>query len=93
MNVKHVPGEDRGDIILYAISTCGWCRKTKELLKSLGVEYRYIDIDLLQGEEKDRVMEELKKHNPMCTAPTVVVNNKECIIGFDEEKIRKVLGR
>lgn len=91
MVIKHVPGENRGDVILYAISTCGWCRKVKELLNSLGVEYRYIDIDLLQGEEKDKAMDELKKHNPMCTAPTIVVNNKECIIGFDEEKIKKVL--
>lgn len=93
MVIKHVPGENRGDIILYAISTCGWCRKTKELLNSLGLEYRYIDIDLLQGEEKEKAMDELRKHNPMCTAPTIVVNNKECIIGFDEEKIKKVLSK
>lgn len=32
MSVKHVPGEDRGKIALYALSTCGWCAKTKELL-------------------------------------------------------------
>jgi len=93
MIIKHVPGENRGDVMLYALSTCAWCRKTKELLRKLGVEFRYIDIDLLEGEEKEKVKNELRKHNPLCTAPTIVVNDRECIIGYDEEKIRKVLGK
>ena len=54
MIIKHVPGENRGDVMLYALSTCAWCRKTKELLRKLGVEFRYIDIDLLEGEEKEK---------------------------------------
>ena len=42
MKIEHVKGENKGKITLYALSTCGWCKKTKKLLDDLGVEYHYI---------------------------------------------------
>lgn len=80
------------DLVLYTLSTCIWCKKTKALLNELGIKYKYFDIDMLEGEEKDRAMDEVKKWNPRCSFPSLVVNNEQCIVGFDEEKIRKVLG-
>jgi glutaredoxin-like protein NrdH len=91
MGVKHVEGEKGADVMVYALSTCGWCRKTKRLLSSLGIEYDYIDVDLLKGQEEERVMKEVEKWNPKCSFPTVVVNGK-CIVGFEEERIRKAVG-
>jgi len=88
MKVNHVSGESRGDIILYALSTCVWCRKTKQLLDQLGVEYNYVDVDLLEGEEKIKATEEVKNLNPRCSFPTLAVGGK-CIVGFDEQKIRE----
>ena len=38
--------------MLYALSTCVWCRRTKQLLDQLGVEYDYVDVDLLEGGDK-----------------------------------------
>jgi len=32
MKMVHVEGKNAGQIILYALSTCGWCKKTRELL-------------------------------------------------------------
>lgn len=90
--MKHVKGEDKGHVVLYALSTCAWCRKTKHLLDKLGVEFYYIDVDLLKGKEKDRTMQELKQHNPKCTFPTIVINGKKCIVGYAEEDIRGELG-
>ena len=43
---EHVEGENKGKILLYALSTCGWCRKTRQLLDDLGVAYDYIYVDL-----------------------------------------------
>ena len=34
-----VDGDDKGEIKLYAISTCVWCKRTKKLLGDLGVKY------------------------------------------------------
>ncbi len=91
--MEHVLGENRGDIKLYALSTCGWCNKTKKLLKDLGVEYSYTDVDKLKGEEREEVMDEICKFNPKCTLPTLVLNDEECIVGYDEDKIRNKLGK
>ena len=92
MKIEHVKGENKGKIMLYALSTCGWCKKTKKLLDDLGVEYHYIYVDHLEGNEKEKTMKEMMKWNPRCSFPTVVINNKECIVGFKEEKIEEALG-
>jgi glutaredoxin-like protein NrdH len=64
MSVNHVEGTNKGDVMLYALSTCGWCRKTKELLKELGVGFSYTDVDTLTGDEKQAIVDEVKKWNP-----------------------------
>ena len=91
MDVIHVAGTNRGKVMLYALSTCGWCRRTKALLSDLGVEYDYVDVDLLKGKEQDDAMEEVKKFNPDCNFPTIVIDDQKCIVGFKEDEIREVL--
>lgn len=29
MKLEHVDGENKGNIVLFALSTCGWCKKNK----------------------------------------------------------------
>jgi glutaredoxin len=87
----HVDGKKKGDILLYALSTCGWCRKTKNLLNEIGVAYDYIDVDELSDEESTKLENEvLKKWNPDCTYPTIVINNKRSINKFSESKLREL---
>lgn len=88
MDVKHVEGEKKGKIMLYAISTCVWCKKTKKLLNSLDVDYYYVDVDLLSEEDKEKAEKEVEKWNPLCSFPTIVINDEECVAGYDEEEIR-----
>lgn len=92
MRMTHVKGNKMGKVVLYALSTCGWCRKTKRLLDKMGIEYSYVDVDLLEDKEEDEVMKEIERWNPKCSFPTVVVNNGKCIVGFNEEKIKKAVG-
>ncbi|HPE63821.1 MAG TPA: glutaredoxin family protein [Methanothrix sp.] len=92
MGFEHVKGENRGKILLYALSTCVWCNKTKKLLADLGVEYSYIYIDLLEGDQRDRTIEEVRRHNPNITFPTTVIDDDRCIIGFKEKEIKEALG-
>ena len=90
--MKQVTGKKKGDVLLYALSTCGWCRKTKDLLGDLGVEYRYIDVDLLDSEAKSEAIKEITDWNPRCSFPTLVINNDRCIVGYQADKIREALG-
>jgi glutaredoxin len=87
---KKVPGKKKGDIFLFAISTCGWCRKTKNLFNELGLEYSYIDVDLLDPQAKREVVEEVARWNPSTSYPTIVINNRS-IVGFQEDEIRKAV--
>jgi glutaredoxin-like protein NrdH len=93
MDTVHVEGVNKGHVVLYALSTCAWCKKTKKLLNDMGVEYYYIDMDLLQGKEREKVLDEVQKWNPRCSFPTIVVNDDVCIVGYDESKIKEVLGK
>jgi glutaredoxin-like protein NrdH len=91
MKMEHVSGKNKGQVMLYALSTCVWCKKTKELLDQMGVEYDFLEVDLLPGDEKNKATEEVKKLNPRCSFPTLAVN-EQCIVGYDEEKIKGALG-
>jgi glutaredoxin len=90
-NVKHVPGREAGQIMLYALSTCVWCAKTKKLLDEMGVAYDYEYVDHLQGEAREQAIREVKNWNPACSFPTLVINDRICIVGFKEDEIRGVL--
>ncbi len=82
-------GEKNKKIVLYALSTCGWCRKTKNLLNRLNIEYQCFEVDLLEGKEREKILKEMKRYNPNLSFPTLVINDELVIIGYDEEKIKK----
>jgi glutaredoxin len=88
MNSEHVDGKDKGKVFLFALSTCQWCKKTRELLEELEVEYDYVYVDLTTGDERDEVVKELKKWNPAISFPTIVINDVDTIIGFEEDEIK-----
>lgn len=88
IEAKHVSGKNKGDIKLYALSTCIWCGKTKKLLSELNVEHDCIDVDLLDFDKQQEALKEIKKFNPGGGFPTMVIDDKDCIVGFDEEKIK-----
>lgn len=91
MTVVHIPGKKSRHIMLYALSTCGWCQKTKKLLDDLGVEHDYEYVDLLQGDERERAIKEVSSWNPGGNFPTMVIDNKKCIVGYREDEIREAL--
>jgi len=91
VNFEHVAGKDRGQIRLFALSTCIWCKKTKEFLSSLGVAFDFIYVDLLKGAERAEAIAEVKKYNPSTSFPTLVIGDK-CIVGLKEKEIKGALG-
>jgi glutaredoxin-like protein NrdH len=90
MGVEHVSGKKKGTVMLYALSTCGWCKRTKELLREIGVEFDFTYVDLLEGKEQDTAMDNVERFNPSGSFPTLVINDKKCIVGFKEQEIREV---
>lgn len=89
--LTEVPGRPAGEIWIFALSTCSWCRKVRKFLDGLGVAYRYVDVDLTTGAARAEVVKELDRWNPQHSFPTVVINNEKCLVGYDEEDLRKAL--
>jgi glutaredoxin len=89
---NHVSGIDRGKVMMYGLSTCVWCKKTKQLLTDLGVDFDYMYVDRLDGEEEDRVVQEIRRFNTSVSFPTTIINGEKAIVGFKEKEIRQALG-
>ncbi len=75
---------------LYALSTCGHCKRTKELLQSKGVDYDVTDVDQLEGQERQEAIEEVKQYNPSLSFPTLVIGEK-CVVGYKKDEIEEAL--
>jgi len=91
MQFTHINGRDKGKVVLFALSTCGWCKKTKTFLDELGVAYDFVFVDLLSGADRDEAIKLIEKVNPQRSFPTMIVNDSRVIVGFNEATIREVL--
>jgi glutaredoxin-like protein NrdH len=76
---------------IYTLSTCGHCKAAKKFLTDHGVAYNCKEVDLLSGDERKATLEEVKKYNPSCSFPTIIIGGK-VIVGFNEPAIREALG-
>jgi glutaredoxin-like protein NrdH len=76
---------------IYTLSTCGHCKATKEFLNDCAVKYEFEDVDMTHGEERAAILEEIKKWNPNCSFPTIIIG-ETVIVGFKEDQIREALG-
>ena len=85
----HITGNNKGKVVMYGLSTCVWCKKTRQLLTDLGVDFDYIYVDLLSGDEEEIAIKEVKRFNPSVSFPTVIINDERAILGFDEHAIRR----
>lgn len=76
---------------VFSLSTCSHCKSTKKLLSDCTVKYDFVDVDLLEGEERRAILEDVKKFNPKCSFPTIIIGDT-VVIGFKEKEIREALG-
>ena len=76
---------------IYSLSTCSHCKSAKKFLGDCTIKYEFVDVDLLQGEERKAILEDVKKFNPKCSFPTIIIGEK-VIVGFKEDEIREALG-
>lgn len=79
-------------IQLYSLTTCGHCKMTKNLLKECQAEFTFTDVDSLSKEERKIEIEKVKKLNPRCSFPTLVIGDT-VIVGFRENEIREALNK
>ncbi|MBN1326084.1 glutaredoxin family protein [Candidatus Falkowbacteria bacterium] len=73
-------------IKIYSTPTCPFCHQVKDYLKDKKIEFTDYDVSF----DNDRAQEMIDKSGQM-GVPVVDIEG-EVIIGFDKEKIDKILG-
>ena len=76
---------------IYSLSTCSHCKATKKYLGDCSIKYEFVDVDLLEGEERKAILEDVKKFNPRCSFPTIIIG-ETVIVGYKEAEIKEALG-
>jgi glutaredoxin-like protein NrdH len=76
---------------MYTLSTCSHCKATKKFLDECRVQYEFTDVDLVDAEERMAILDDVKKWNPRCSFPTIIIGDK-VVIGYREDEIKEALG-
>ena len=79
-------------VVLYALSTCAWCKMTKQFLKDNDIEYEYVNVDLCEEEDKQKIRQHIQSKGGPLSYPTVIVDDNVLITGFRKDKLKEALG-
>jgi glutaredoxin len=73
------------EVMVYALSTCPWCRKTKQWFDDSKIPYEVVDVDQLPDEEQDAAADKAYELSGGRRFPVVVING-EVVVGFSPDK-------
>lgn len=79
-------------ILFYGLSTCIWCKRTRQFLEDQGVTFDYVYVDLLRGQEQEEAKAAVRRWNPALSFPTVIVDNVRCVVGYRPDELKEALG-
>jgi len=93
VNVSKVAGKNsKHKVFVYALSTCVWCKLTKQYLNENSIEYEFVDVDLLNDQERMKVHQIIVSKGGMISYPTTIVDDKVVVTGFRKDQLKEVLG-
>ncbi|MDO8881264.1 MAG: glutaredoxin family protein [Coriobacteriia bacterium] len=75
---------------VFALSTCPYCRMARAYLDENDVSYDVVEVDMLEGEEKDAAVAEVKEISGGTSFPVVVVE-EEVLVGFNKKRMKELL--
>ena len=73
------------EVLVYALSTCPWCRKTKQWFTDSNVPFESVDVDTLPDDEQDAAADKAYELSGGRRFPVVVING-EVVVGFSPDK-------
>ena len=92
MQFSKVSGQKKQHkVVLYTLSTCAWCKMTKQFLKDNDVEYDYIDVDLCEEEDKQKIREHIQSKGGPLSYPTMIIDDNMLITGLRKDKLKEAL--
>jgi glutaredoxin-like protein NrdH len=92
MDISKVPGKNsKHKVFLYALSTCVWCKMTKQFLKDNGIEFEYVDVDLCNEDDKAKIRKEITSKGGSLSYPTTIIDDEKVVTGFRKDLFKKEL--
>jgi glutaredoxin-like protein NrdH len=85
------PEEEPMAVKVYALSTCPYCKLTKEFLVENDVDFDAVDVDLLEGEERASSIAIVKELSGGTSFPVVDIDG-QAVVGFNKSQLEKLLG-
>ena len=93
MNTVNVPGQNnKHKVLIYALSTCVWCKKTKQFLQDNNVQYDYVDVDKCSPDDAEKISDEVTGKGGRLSFPVVLIDDHTLINGFRPDEIKEALG-
>lgn len=93
MNIVKVLGtNNQHRVLVYALSTCAWCKMAKQFLKENDIEYEYVDVDLCSEEDREKIKSHILEKGGSLSYPAIIIDDKYVINGFRKDKIMEALG-
>lgn len=73
-------------ITVYSTPTCPHCKRAKRFFKELGLNFKDYDVS-----KDKRAAEKMVKKTGQMGVPVIEIGNK-AMVGFDQNKIKRLLG-
>ena len=81
-----IPVRRQPRIVLFTTPSCPWCRAVKTYLRQKGFRFREVDVSKDPDAARDMI-----RRTGQRGVPVLLIGNRP-IVGFDREKIDKLLG-
>jgi glutaredoxin len=93
MNSKKIEGKNKKHkVYLYTLSTCVWCKLTKQFLRDNNIQYEYVDLDLTDAEDREKAKQDIQKKGGRLSFPAIIIDDDKMINGFQKESLSEALG-
>ncbi len=77
-------------VVIYALTTCLWCKKTKKYFEDKKVDLESVDYDKQTEEKQEEMMKEIKGAGCTGSFPFTKIDGA-CVQGYDPAEFDKLL--
>lgn len=75
-------------VSMYTLSTCPWCRKTKKFFQDHNVPFDFVDYDLADEAEQEKISMDMMKYTGHIAFPFIRIGD-DVIIGYNPEQFEE----